>query len=76
MIDLKKNSMKHQMRKVHFIYNNFMMMALTYSEITVAMAAPLTPSPRINIKIGSSIAFNRLPTPAKCKQHTVIHVDY
>lgn len=50
-----------------------MMMALTYSEITVAMAAPLTPSPRINIKIGSSIAFNRLPTPAKCKQHTVTH---
>jgi hypothetical protein len=40
------------------------MMALTYSEVTVARAALLTPGPSGQTNMASSIAFTRLPTPA------------
>jgi hypothetical protein len=40
------------------------MVALTYSEVTVARAAPLTPRPSGKTSMASSIAFTRLPTPA------------
>lgn len=36
---------------------------MTYSEITVATAAPPIPKWKKNIKIGSSIAFSKLPAP-------------
>lgn len=39
------------------------MVARTYSEITVAIAAPPTPRPNTNIKMGSNIAFSKLPAP-------------
>ena len=51
-----------QIRKSHFIYKNIMM-ASTYSEVTVASAAPLTPRPSGKISNASSTAFNRLPAP-------------
>jgi hypothetical protein len=35
----------------------------TYSEVTVASAAPLTPRPSGKISTASSIAFNKLPAP-------------
>lgn len=34
---------------------------MTYSEITVAIAAPPMPRPKMKIKIGSNIALSRLP---------------
>ena len=41
------------------------MMAPTYSEDTVAKAAPLTPRPSGKISTASSVAFNRLPAPVR-----------
>jgi hypothetical protein len=38
-----------------------LMVASTYSEVTVANAAPLTPRPSGKINMASSIAFTRLP---------------
>lgn len=38
---------------------------LTYSEVTVAIAAPLMPKPKKNINIRSSSALSRLPAPEK-----------
>lgn len=37
--------------------------SLTYSEITVAIAAPPMPRPKRNIRIGSNTAFSKLPAP-------------
>lgn len=36
---------------------------MTYSEITVATAAPPMPRPNKNIRIGSNTAFNKFPAP-------------
>jgi hypothetical protein len=45
-------------------------MGPTYSEVTVAKAAPLTPRPSGKISTASSIAFNRLPA-AVCMMTSV-----
>lgn len=49
---------------MHWAHRNFSFTTfLTYSEITVEIAAPPMPRPRRNIKIGSNIAFSKLPAP-------------
>jgi hypothetical protein len=45
-----------------------LMVASTYSEVTVANAAPLTPRPSGKINMASNIAFTRLPATA-CITH-------
>ena len=52
-------------------YCNRFTTSLTYSDITVAIAAPATPIPKQNIKIASSIAFNTLPAPENEKQNDI-----
>jgi hypothetical protein len=46
--------------------------SLTYSEVTVAIAAPLTPRPSKSIKMASKIAFVRFPKPAWLRKYTYI----
>uniref|UniRef100_A0A0A9DD01 Uncharacterized protein n=1 Tax=Arundo donax TaxID=35708 RepID=A0A0A9DD01_ARUDO len=43
------------------------MQAITYSDVTVAKAAPLTPRPSGKTNIASSITFTRLPIPTAYK---------
>lgn len=53
---------KYQMQNTRTINVKFTTL-MTYSEITVAIAAPPIPKWKKNIKIGSSIAFSKLPAP-------------
>lgn len=57
----KENGFFHNSR-VEMLYYT-----MTYSDITVAIAAPPIPKPKKNIKIGSRIALSRFPAPANRK---------
>ena len=45
--------------------NKFFKEKETYSDNTVAIAAPSMPRPRTNIKMGSRIPFSKVPIPDK-----------